>query len=142
MRLVRVSLLAITFGTLGLACGGADEPEDTTPATHHGGGVQADVGGEVGVGDDGAKASATGEVKAGEVGGKAGVEAGVNADGDTVKAGAGAAVEGTTDADKHDDDNDNPRQQPLPKADPNQPNPEKPEQPPQPEQPGDTGTTP
>jgi len=140
MRLVRVSLLAITFGTLGLACGGADEPEDTTPATHHNDGVKADVGGEVGVGDDGAKASATGEVKAGEVGGKAGVGAGVDADGDTVKAGASTTVEGTSNADKHDDDNQ--RQQPLPKADPKQPNPEKPEQPPQPEQPGDTGTTP
>lgn len=133
MRLVRIPLLAITLGTLGLACGGADEPADTTPATHTSGGVKADVGGEVEVGGDGAGANATGEVKAGEVGGKAGV--GVEGDKDSVKAGAGATVEGTTDADKREDDHDKQRQQPLPQGDPNQPNPEKPEQPPQPEQP-------
>jgi len=135
MRLVRIPLLAITLGTLGLACGGADEPADTTPATHTSGGVKADVGGEVEVGGDGAGANATGEVKAGEVGGKAGVGAGVEGDKDSVKAGAGATVEGTTDADKREDDHDKQRQQPLPQGDPNQPNPEKPEQPPQPEQP-------
>jgi hypothetical protein len=137
MGLVRASLLAITLGTLGLACGGADEPVDTTPASHHKGGVEADVGGEVGVGGDGAKADVNGEVKAGEVGAKANAGAGVKADDDSVNAGAGGSVDGTTDRDK----DDNSKQQPLPQGDPNQPNPEQPQQPPQPEQP-ETGTTP
>ena len=35
MRLVRISLLALSLGAFAVAgCGGADEPQDTTPATN------------------------------------------------------------------------------------------------------------
>jgi hypothetical protein len=139
MRQLRASLFAIALVALGPACGGADEPEDTIPATTHKPDVEVGAGGEVGGGDEGARANATGEVKAGDVGGKAGAGADVNVDDETVKAGASGSAQGTTDADR--DGDDPPKQQPLPAEDPHQPNPEQPQQPPQPEQP-ETGTTP
>jgi hypothetical protein len=140
MRLVRLSLLAVVLGALGAACG-ADERADTTPATNNNPDFKAGASGEVGVGEDGAEAKVNGEVKAGDVGAKAGVGADVNVNDDGVQ--AGANVQGTTDAskDRERDDDDQQKQQPLPSQDPNQPNPEQPQQPPQPEQP-ETGTTP
>src|SRR5262245_6853154 len=115
MRLVRLSLLAAVLGAFGFACGGADEPEDTTPATNDNPDLKVGAGGEVGVGEEGVKADVQGEVKAGDVGAKGGAGAGVDADKDGVKANAGGSVEGTTDADKDDDDQQ--KQQPLPSQD-------------------------
>jgi hypothetical protein len=96
MRLLYVAILAV--GLAG-ACGGSDEPEDTTPASNDNDGFKAGAGAEIDVDDDGVEADVGGEVKAGDVGVEAEAGAEVGEDG----AGVSGEVEaGETDEKKPD----------------------------------------